>query len=35
MDAAGEFAAFVYIVAAIGILSGVILGGQFWHWFKQ
>lgn len=34
MNAADEFLAFGYLVAAIGILTGVLLAGQFWKWFK-
>lgn len=35
MDAASELLAFGYLVSAIGILTGVLLAGQFWKWFKQ
>lgn len=35
MGAADELLAFGYLVASIGILTGVLLAGQFWKWFKQ
>ena len=35
MGAADEFLAFGYLVASIGILTGVLLAGQFWKWFMQ